>query len=108
QQPVPQPAAAEPQCLERKVEGLTGHLPEVRVAALQRPQPRILELLLTPKRAQGARLLTQLGAAGPRGCSDVEQSAVRIEHAGANAVQRSETHDPGRLIWPDLSSGTTH
>src|SRR5438309_7608346 len=49
QQPLPQPAARDLQRVERKVEGLAGHLPEVRMPALQRPQPRILELLFTPK-----------------------------------------------------------
>src|SRR5205814_3442083 len=80
QQPLPQPAAADLQCLERKVEGLTGHLPEVRVAALQRPQPRILELLLTPERAQGARLLAQLSAAGPRRSEEHTSELQSLRH----------------------------
>jgi hypothetical protein len=73
--------------VEREIQRVAGDLPEVGVTALQRTQPRVLQLLVAPQRGQRrapARL--DLGAGrGRRG--EVEQRAVGVENAGANAFE---------------------
>jgi hypothetical protein len=78
---------AQPERLEREIEGVAGHLPEVGVAVLQAAQPSVLELLVAPERRQRRALV--LGNVGcPRGRrSEVEQRAIGVENTGANALK---------------------
>ena len=86
-QPLAESGRVEPEALEREIERVRGDRMEIRVAALQAPEPGVLELLLPPERRQGDALRRgHVGRAGGGG-REVEQGAVGVEHAGADAVE---------------------
>jgi hypothetical protein len=91
-QPIAQAGLFDIQCLQREIESIAGNLPEIRVPALQRTKPGILQLLVAPQRGQlvdavPEHVTTALGRSGK-----IEQRAVGIEDAGLHAEQRSLVH----------------
>ena len=83
-------AAAE--TVERVVEGIARHLPEVGVPALGSAQPGVLQLLVTPQGGDGLDRVAEHVAACARCRCDVEQSAIGVEHAGGDPGQRAVRH----------------
>src|ERR1700688_1570900 len=77
----------ESQAVEREVQRVAGHLPEIDVAILQRAQPRILQLLVAPQCRQRAPLLIWNVGATCDGGGEIEDRAVSIKNAGANTSQ---------------------
>src|SRR6185312_6193973 len=71
--------------LERVIERVARDLPEIGVPALQRAQPGVLKLLVAPQRRQRGEIVTERVAALCRRGGVVEQRAVSVEDAGANA-----------------------
>ena len=79
---------------ERIVERIAGHLPEIGMAAHQRPQPGVLQLLAAPQLGQSIGPLAELGTQTCDRGVHVEQRAVGIEHAGFDA-DHAGAHDAG-------------
>lgn len=67
---------------QRVIEALAGHLPEVRVPAHERSQPRVLELLPAPQFGERRPAFAQARRVALRGGRDVEERAVGVEHDG--------------------------
>src|SRR5262249_19048979 len=80
------------QCLQREVESVPGDLPEIRMPALHGPQPRILQLLVTPERGQFVDAVPEHIAAAPGRSAKIEQRPVRVTDAGLHADERSLLH----------------
>ena len=87
-QPVAQLPIVQRQCLQRKIEGVTGHLPKIGVTALHCAQPRILQLLVAPQLTEKRGRVAQHIGAAPRRRADIEQGAVGVENAGADGARR--------------------
>src|SRR5947199_119921 len=85
-----------------------GHGPEVLVAAHQRAEPGVLELLLAPGRRGRDGVARDL-ASRLDDRVDVEERAVRVEDVAADRRHRSMVSRrgrPGRLQpWRERSSG---
>src|SRR5262249_56759129 len=81
----PQLRVIEPERLQRKIERVARHLPEICVPGLQRTQPRVLQLLVAPQGRQRREVVAERFAAtgGRRGV--VKKSAIRVEDASADA-----------------------
>lgn len=87
-QPVANGAAGDCGRVQREVESLAGHLPEVHLPALDGSQPTILKLLFTPKRIYLIEVLPK-DIPAARSCrSVVEQSPVSVKNACTNASKR--------------------
>ena len=86
---------------QREAQGLTGHQPEVLVAAHQRAQPRVLELLLAPEQGQRLRVRGHR-ARRLHDRVDVEQRPVGVEDEGARRghPSRPRTGPPASRAEP--------
>src|SRR5207244_11393999 len=73
---------------DRVAQRRLGHGPEVLVAAHERAEQRVLELLLAPGRREGRRVARDL-AARLDDRMDVEERAVRVEDIAANRRHRA-------------------
>src|SRR5919198_3113538 len=91
-QPIAQAGLFDRQRLQREVERIAGDLPEIRVPALHGPQPGILQLLVTPERAQLLDGVAQDVAAASRRRGKIEQRAGGIEDTSLHAGERCVTH----------------
>src|SRR5262249_36179644 len=80
-------ARAETEPANRVAQRRLRHGPEVDVGAHQRPQPRVLELLLPPRGRERHRIAGDL-AAGLDDRVNVEQRAVGVEDVPGNRAQR--------------------
>ena len=58
-QPIAQARLVQRQSLQGEIERVGRDLPKIRMPALKRPQPRVLQLLVTPERGQGIDGLTE-------------------------------------------------
>ena len=91
-QPVANGAVGDCGRVQREVESLAGHLPEVHVPALDGSQPTILKLFFTPKRIDLIEVLPK-DIPAARSCrSVVEQSPVSVKNACTNAFQAISGH----------------
>jgi hypothetical protein len=80
------------QRLQREVESIPGDLPEIRVPALDGPQPGILQLLVTPEGGQLVDGIPKHIAAALGGSGKIEQRPIGVEDAGLHADQRCVAH----------------
>ena len=101
-QPLAQSWARETEAFEGEVERLACHLPEIGVAVLERAQPRVLKLLVTPQRGQRRAPIRWNIVAARRGGREVEQRAVGVENAGADALQAFGLLGQGDLLAMSL------
>ena len=88
-QPLVQGGACEIEAFEGEIERLAGHLPEIGVTVLERAQPSVLKLLVAPQRRQRRALVGWNVGAARRGGGEVEQRAIGVEDAGADALEGS-------------------
>src|SRR5260370_22478661 len=84
--------AVDCQRLQCEIESIGGDLPEIRVPALERPQPGVLQLLLAPERGQLVDAFAEHVAAAFRGGSKIKQRSICIEDAGLHADQSCVAH----------------
>ena len=85
-QALAQPRPPDAHCLERKIKGIAGDLPEIDVPALQPAQPGILQLLIAPHSREPIDLVT--------------------EHVAAAACRRPELdHHGAALGWYEAPRG---
>src|SRR5208337_2210388 len=72
--------------IERKVQGIASHLPEIRVQSLQRPEPGILKLLFAPKSGKPLKLIPKYIATTIGGGGVIEKGSIGIEDARARSL----------------------
>src|SRR5213593_2097262 len=77
----------ETELADRVAERRLGDFPEVGVGAHQRPQPRVLELLLPPRGREGHRIARDLAARLDHRVH-VEERAVGVEDVAADRAHR--------------------
>jgi hypothetical protein len=91
-QAIAQARLFECQRLQREVERIPGDLPEIRMPALDGPQPGILQLLVTPERGQLVDAVPEHIAAALGRSGKIEQRSIGVEDAGLHADERCVAH----------------
>ena len=99
-QPVAQRVVGEIQRLQRIIERIAGHLPEIGVPVLRGPQPAVLQLLVAPEGGQPLGLVAEPVATAGGGRGVVEQRAIGVEHAGLDAGKSCVSHPCHSFAMP--------
>ena len=73
--------------LERIVQRIARHVPEIGVHTHQAPEPAVLELLLPPQTGNVIGVGADLAGEPGDGARHVEQRAIGVEHAGPDALK---------------------
>ncbi len=86
-QPFAQRRVRDAEALHREIERISGNLPEIRVPALARPQPSVLQLFFPPQRGELLECISQDVAAASRRGGVIEKRAIGVEDASPNIFQ---------------------
>src|SRR5258708_21175155 len=69
------------QAIEGKIQCVTGDLPEIDIAALERAEPGVLKLLVAPKCCQGGTAVLRNILAATGSAADIQNRAIAFTAA---------------------------
>ncbi len=86
------------QSLQRIVQRIAGHMPEIRMHPHEAAEPGVFQLLLPPQRSKARGLLANLGCQLLHRRTHIKQRAIGIKNAGPYAFQSSHCPSPSRNL----------